>query len=438
MLFTAAGKSVAENFLPMSSVPTLPEKVDGAPAMDTVALVPAPTSILDQQSLARAFLSFSQAASSLEHSYSQLQSEIRRLRRELAETHHDLDSSREEIHRVRRYSKQILEGLPCGVLVIAQDGTVALSNPETERLLGVNPRVEFPASIRGLFDQTSGDKEVDLQMASGSQHWVAIRRTAISLDQERAAIFILQDISERKLLEQEQEKFQRRQALADMSALLAHEIRNPLGSLELFAGLLAESRLNKDENQWVKHLQAGLRSLTATVNNVLHFHAPPKLSLSPVSVNELMRWLGEFLRPAADRARVRLELVPIQAEVFVAADRHRIEQVLLNLALNSFHFMPQGGVLKISSRFHKWPAPRRVRIEVADTGPGISPGDEERIFEAGFSTRSGSPGLGLAVCRTIMKQHGGGIRVDPCSEHGATFILELPPLEEMHAGDDKS
>src|SRR5205807_6991523 len=85
-----------------------------------------------------------------------------------------------------------------------------------------------------------------------------------------ASIFILRDVSEAKRLVRERDKLRREQALAEMSAILAHEIRNPLGSLELFAGLLAGSALSPECRQWVEHVQAGLRTLAATVNNVLH------------------------------------------------------------------------------------------------------------------------------------------------------------------------
>ena len=236
-------------------------------------------------------------------------------------------------------------------------------------------------------------------------------------------------LSENQRLQREHEMLRRRQALAELSATLAHELRNPLGSLELFAGLLAESELDSEKRNWVEHLQAGLRTLAATVNNVLQFHSQPPPGLAPTDLGQLLRSLAQFLRPLAQRAKVHLEVVPPDGAV-VAADRHRLEQVLLNLALNSFHFMPSGGVLRIVGRANA--GERRILIDVADTGPGIVLENLCRIFEPGFTTRAGSPGLGLAVCKTIMEQHGGSIQASSRPGRGATFTLEFPVSREAH------
>ncbi|MGB9236025.1 MAG: ATP-binding protein, partial [Terriglobales bacterium] len=112
-------------------------------------------------------------------------------------------------------------------------------------------------------------------------------------------------------------------------------------------------------------------------------------------------------------------------------DRHLLEQVLLNLALNAFHFMPGGGWLAIQGVDC---GAAGVEIEVRDTGPGISEQDLPRIFEAGFTTRPGSTGLGLAVCRRIMEQHNGTIAAESKAGQGASFRLRLPATLEPRDG----
>jgi signal transduction histidine kinase len=217
----------------------------------------------------------------------------------------------------------------------------------------------------------------------------------------------------------------------EVSALLAHEIRNPLGSLELFAGLLAEANLVGESRRWIEHVQAGLRTLSATVNNVLHLHNTPQPELAPIDAGQLLDWAYDFLLPLAKQARVEMQIINGLNGVMIQADRHRLEQVLLNLALNAFRFMPGGGWLSI--RGIETGSPGRLResggtveIAVRDTGPGIAPDDLARIFEAGFSTRPGTSGLGLAVCRRILEQHWGTIAVQSRPGHGATFRLCLP------------
>jgi two-component system sensor histidine kinase AtoS len=108
--------------------------------------------------------------------------------------------------------------------------------------------------------------------------------------------------------------------------------------------------------------------------------------------------------------------------VWFAGDRHRLEQVLLNLVLNALRAMPGGGWVEIAGQIDA----NAATISVSDTGPGVQPGDGAKIFEPGFSTSPGSPGLGLAVCRKIVEQHGGRLDAGNRLGAGASFTLTLP------------
>ena len=405
--------------------------------------------------LARAFASFTEAAGSLERTYGQLQGQVAHLRQELEGTNRDLATSLEENHRIRERLRRILEGLPCGVLVIEDGARISTLNPEAARLLGgsFESADALPAALSVALErarQTGEEPELPLalpdslpdtlpqsgldQSSSTRQAkpvWVAIRHAWLEQSEAHAtSVFILRDVSEAKKLEHDREHLRRQQALVEMSALLAHEIRNPLGSLELFAGLLAEANLEAESHGWIEHVQAGLRTLSATVNNVLHLHNTPQPELAPTDAGQFLDWAYNFLLPLAKQARVEMQIVNGLNGVTIHADRHRLEQVLLNLALNAFRFMPGGGWLSIRG-VDRAPAGSEesdegVEIVVRDTGPGIAPGDLPRIFEAGFSTRDGSSGLGLAVCHRILEQHGGSITVESRPGCGATFRLRLP------------
>jgi two-component system sensor histidine kinase FlrB len=406
--------------------------------------------------LARAFASFTEAAGSLERTYGQLQGEVGHLRQELEGTNRDLATSLEENRRIRERLRRILEGLPCGVLVIEAGSRIATLNPEAARQLGrsFESVQELSAALAAALDraretgeesewrlsdrsQISSDHASSDQASSPAEGpaWVAIRHAWLEEGPAHAtSVFILRDISEAKKLEQEREQLRRQQALVEMSALLAHEIRNPLGSLELFAGLLAEANLEGESHRWIEHVQAGLRTLSATVNNVLHLHNTPQPDLAPTDLGQLLDWAYEFLLPLAKQARVELQVTNGLRGVTVPADRHRLEQVLLNLALNAFRFMPGGGWLSIRGMDCRSPEGLEgegegVEIEVRDTGPGIASSDLPRIFDAGFSTRPGSSGLGLAVCRRILEQHGGSIQAESTPGEGATLRLRLPRRE---------
>jgi two-component system, sensor histidine kinase FlrB len=380
--------------------------------------------VLGQRALAKAFASFSEAAGSLERSYGQLQEEVARLRCELEQSNLELANSMEQNRHMRVRLDRILEALPCGVLVTEPDGRVSISNPETQRQIGVLNDSRLPGWLEDLLQQVPGDHS-ELEYSRGDAHtaWTAIRCAQLSTEVGGSSIFILQDITAAKRMEQERERLRQRQALVELAATLAHEIRNPLGSLELFSGLLANADLEPEPRRWVEHLQAGLRSVAATVNNVLQFHSEPAPELAPTDIGILLNSVYEFLQPLAMQGQVRMVLEHDLEFVLVAADRHRLQQVFFNLALNAFRFMAHGGVLKITGEILNQ---RRIRIAFQDSGAGISGENLKSIFHPGFTTRPGSPGLGLAVSKKIVEQHAGKIDVTSTPGEGATFTLDFP------------
>ncbi|HLW89236.1 MAG TPA: ATP-binding protein [Terriglobales bacterium] len=387
----------------------------------------------DEQFLLQAFSSFAEAAGSLEHSYGLLRGEVSRLRCELEESNGGLARSLEENRTMRQHLDRILEGLPCGVLVVAENGEISRVNPEGRRLLAPDNGPEpFPAHISGigselreLLDQARAQAgEHEQKVSNGPECWLAVRHAALPEVGAQSSVFILRDISESKRLERAEQRLLREQALGEMSAVLAHEIRNPLGSLELFAGLLAEAELSRESREWVEQMQAGLRSLAATVNNVLNFHCRPEAASAPTDLGQLLDWAHDFLAPLARRARVKINLRHRLAGVMIPGDRHRLEQVLLNLLLNGVHALPGGGWMELAGGTA--PDGESVRITVRDTGPGIDAECLPKIFDPGFSTRLGSPGMGLAVCRKIVEQHGGAITAASRPGQGAVFTLTFP------------
>lgn len=439
----------------MSSLPIasrMPLPVSNVQAAG-LATYPAACTAEAEQFLLRAFSSFAEAAGSLERSYGLLRAEVTGLRHQLEESNASLSQSLEKNRRMRQHLNRIVEGLPCGVLAMGKDGTFSLLNPEGERLLAACSYSEEKEAKPGRSAETSevkfqstsalhrelqqflerarfgtSEQEQNFPDAEGGTRWLAVRHAAVPDDPECASIFILRDVSESKRLDEEREQLRRGQALAEMSAMLAHEIRNPLGSLELFAGLLGEIDLPEEQSLWVGHVQAGLRNLAATVNNVLHFHSLPESQRAPIDLGQLLHWTQEFLTPLARQSRVEVQQRNSLHGVFFAADRHRLEQVLLNLSLNALRSMPGGGWLELSGRRvqRQGKEKEELVIAVTDTGPGIAPENLQKIFEPGFSTRAGSPGLGLAVCRKIVEQHGGKIEAASRPGAGATFTLRFP------------
>jgi len=379
--------------------------------------------------LAEVFDTFIATASRMEISYGQLQGEVAQLRRELEDRNAALESSLTETQTVRTALHRILEALPCGVIVIDhKNSVISLINPEAKRLTGIlnSDFKALPIRIQeALTSAVSSNDEFEFSLQTESTNrWLAVRRSAGSKDQ---AILILRDVTSQKEIERQREASRNMLALGEMSAVLAHEVRNPLSSMELWTGLLAKQPDNDEETKyWIENLQAGVRTLSATVNNVLQFHGRGTGNQIRLKLATVLQNGFAFISPLADQAGIKLTLNPGPKEIEISGDPNGLQQVILNLAINAFRHTTIGGAVIISVRLKEDLS--GVVLEFIDTGKGISEANLPRLFEAGFSGSGQTPGLGLTVCKRIVEQHQGTISVESQLGKGTKFTLEFPIL----------
>jgi two-component system sensor histidine kinase FlrB len=413
--------------------------------METVA----PPPPMANAQLADAFSSFIAAAGRLEHSHWQLHDEVAHLRTQLEERNRDLASSLAENERMRIALRQILDALPCGVAVLEPGNKqIVLLNPEAQRLLEISTDrapawSNLPERIRTVLDAEGcpawkqGDEHDFCFEGNGKRRWVTVRYSTMvdaepGNDRERIntrSILICRDTTTSKEAEQERETSRHMVALAEMATVLAHEIRNPLGSMELLTGLLAgDGGLSEDSKQCVQHLQAGVRSLAAVVNNVLRFHSSGVSNLQPAKLSEALRSAANFVQPLARQSGIALNLQLTLGTAEIAADAGGLQQVILNLVCNALRHTSAGGNITVAGNIELRDDSKIAVVEVGDTGNGIRPEDLPHIFEPGFSTTKQSPGLGLTVCQRIVEQHRGTIAVRSQLGKGTTFRMEFPVL----------
>jgi signal transduction histidine kinase len=402
-------------------------------------------SLQSPQLLADAFSEFISASSLLESSYRDLQREVGHLGTELAERNAALTRSLAENEAMRGVLQQMIESMPCGVVVLDTAEMIVTINPEGRRLLELGS-----AQVRTLRDVATVSS-VDLEMlvagveqqvehevciaCDETKRWLAISKRRLSGASLRPSagsgkcglqsIWILRDVTATKEAEQEREAARSAMALAEVSAILAHEIRNPLASMELFAGLLVDDP--EQTPLWVSHLRAGIRLLSATVNNVLSLHGGSSVALMPIELSACVRDGVEFVRPIAEQAGVTLSFRS-DDELKIQGSENQLRQVLLNLICNAIRHTPAGGKVMVTTRGVGREGRLRAVVEVSDTGCGIAVQTIGRVFEAGFSAQGDTPGLGLAVCKRLVDGHGGEIRVRSRVHGGSTFEMEFPTL----------
>ena len=389
--------------------------------------------------LTDAFNAFMATAGRMEASYTQLQGEIAQLRSELEDRNAALTLSLEENKNIREALQRILEALPCGVIVI-ESSNIILMNPEAQRLTGLSGSrglnlEEFPSEVRTRL-RSALDREDEHEFSiqnGGATSWISIRRSHEPVHHEVAgamrerSILIVRDITSRKKAELQREQSRNMVSLGEMAAVLAHEIRNPLSSLELWTGLLAKQPAADDESKFVvENLQAGVRSISATINNILQFHNSGTVNHVPLKLLPVLQSSVAFVRPLAEQAGIKLNLRASLGNAEISGDSNSLQQVILNLAINAFRHTARGGTFSIDA--HLVGDGRRAKISFADGGEGISETDLPYLFQSKAGRSTNGPGLGLIICRRVIEQHAGTISVESQRGRGTTFFVELPLL----------
>jgi len=241
-----------------------------------------------------------------------------------------------------------------------------------------------------------------------------LRAKVLELEETRALVIRHQ----RLLLESE-----RFRALGEMSARVAHEIRNPLVAIGGFTGRLLRRKGAGDPDLLdLRIILEETQRLERILEQLLDYARPRyPVKLAATSVPALLDSTASIVTELLKQQGIALKVEVGEGLPDVAADRDRLRQLLLDLIRNAQDEMPGGGAITLRATAH---GENGVEIEVLDTGPGIRAGDEERIFEPFYTTKPGGSGLGLAVARRIAEEHGAGL--EATAGPGGRFVLHLP------------
>ncbi len=245
----------------------------------------------------------------------------------------------------------------------------------------------------------------------------------------------VKDVTAEKNLQQQIIQSERLAVVGKMSANVAHEIKNPLGTIVLNAELLEDelSRWGEAQTEEARQLLGVIKSeidrLLEVIEEYLQFARLPKLRLEAGNINEVVSNLLFFLREEASGRNVLIQEELSNFLPPVLMDAKQLRQALLNIIKNSFEAMPTGGKLTVSTS-HK---DGRVEIVIADTGRGIPEENLDLIFTPFFSTKHGGTGLGLSITSHIIQEHQGNISVKSYVDLGTIFTISFPVL----AGEDK-
>ena len=403
--------------------------------------LPSPPDQANGALLAQAFQDFDQAASVLQQSYAALTTRLHEMDLELAQTNATLRKHLKETEEMRAHLTAILESLDTGVLVADRDGTVTRCNAAAEKMLGI-PResLEGRSSLEIMREAGMDRREYPLMLHGG----MALSMTQTELNDPAGEaigrLHLFHDVTKVRHLEERLQRRNRLAAMGEMVGCIAHEIRNPLGSVELFASMLRKDLQESPHLQsYAEHISMAVQSMDRLLANLLVYMKPNRSQAAWYDTETLVRETLTMAAHAVSGSAIKVRFDPDPLASRIWCDAAQMKQVLLNLIMNAVQAMPQGGTLSITAqadRRRKGSDAAGLRLTVRDTGSGIAPEHQSRIFDPFFTTKDDGTGLGLAIVHALVEAHGGRIDVESVMGHGTAFIVTLPgkpDAREPHA-----
>jgi two-component system sensor histidine kinase PilS (NtrC family) len=359
-----------------------------------------------------------------------------------------LHSASTELKRARLETGDILRHLNCGLITINKHGDIVYFNRAAETILdlketevsGLHCRSVFAGRLELLADnlltvldsrEWLSRSEFDIVDKNGKKTPLGIS-TSMLCDEDfgvRGVIAIFQDLTEVKQLEKKMRRADRMAAIGELSACIAHEIRNPLASISGSVEVL-KNELNLDGDN--EHLMSLIIKETARLNTILSdfllFARIGRSQLRKVELNGVVSDIIDLIRrhPSYNQ-RIRFEFLTDKHMTYIAGDEDQLKQLLLNLAVNACEaFSSGGGTIEFAISES---GGSMARLSIRDNGPGIDNEHLEKIFLPFFSTKKSGTGLGLAIVSRLVEAMDGKISVQNRPNGGAEFRLyfrEIP------------
>jgi signal transduction histidine kinase len=360
-----------------------------------------------------------------------------------------------ELRQLSRFNKKVLDNIRSGVVTTNLAGNIRYANllagemcPRVRRPRPETAPVHFDDLFRGVMEPqgplarflASGADadvtEVECHAGAGVVFPARLRITRMHDDLLNGAVIvgIFDDLSEHKQMEEAIRRNDRLRSLGQLSASVAHEIRNPLAGIATTAELLGE-KLRGDANteKYIRTMLDEIARLDGIVRSLLAFARPPRPQFARCDVADVLDRVQSLVSEQAAARSVHVDFVAPQAGTLCVADSMQLTQVLLNLVLNAIQACAPGDDASVETRASViTDAGRFVELVVSDRGPGVPESVRRSMFEPFVSTKTQGTGLGLAICRQIVEDHRGTITCD-FLERGTRFAVRIPAFDDSAA-----
>ena len=405
--------------------------------------------IHSQAGLTKAFEVFNQTLGGFMEAYHKLEEKVEVVNHRLEAANSELEEKMTELAAMKEYTESILESMPSGVLVVDMNGLVnnvncaflALTGLTAEKVLGRLANQVVQINVCWVIDKLRNEggthyEEKRLVRSNGESVPVSCSVALLHDKKNRpvGGVIIYHDRTLEKELESRLRKKEQLALLGQMSASVAHEIRNPLGGIEGFASLLSRDLEDDiDKKKLADNIVTGVRDLNKTVTELLEFTKPYDMCRAYFDLSLLVDESLMLIKSGYEVDKIKITRDFPGSDWSVHADRDRFKQVLNNLILNAVQAAGNDNaeVVLRGKRQVEYKSGKYFCLEVIDSGCGIPPKIIETIFNPFFTTRARGTGLGLAIANKIVELHHGGIEVESEPGQKTVFRVYIPEGESI-------
>ncbi len=353
---------------------------------------------------------------------------------ELKEKEKELEKLRmfaeERAVRMEAYNENILQSVPSGVVSIDNSKKVKSINQAAESILGIKAKEVIDTDINEIFDEplitimktnkTISRGEYPYVIKDNRHIWLGVTTSQLknAVDETIGQISVFTDLTDIKALQAQVELKQRLSQLGEMSAGIAHELRNSMSVISGYAKLLSK-KVETSNRTAVDAISAEIKSMDRIISELLSFAKPTVLNMLDVDLESIAR---ETVTAVVGDSETITVSIKTEGPVFFKADEVLLRQALTNLFINAVEAMPGGGSLEIEVAHLQG----KAEINIKDTGQGIPDNIRQKMFLPFYTTKPKGIGLGLALVQKIIVSHGGSIEVDSREGQGTTFRIIMP------------
>lgn len=332
---------------------------------------------------------------------------------------------------LRLYNERIINSVASGIMVVKNNGVITTVNPEAERVFGYKKDELLEYSIKSIegieqlwekmekamkTGQPIIRDEVEILNKAGDRIPIGFNITPLDEFEARASgcVLIFKDLSEIRRLEEKVKQNERLSYLGKMASWVAHEIRNPLTSIDGFAQLLTTTQDKEKMKVYIEEIRKGVHRINHIVDDILTFARPKKMEYSKINLYKLINDIVKNIK-----VEVKFEGIE---EPLVKGEEESLRRLFVNLITNSLEAMDESGLLIIDFKKDE----NYLLTEIIDNGKGIDERDLKNIFTPFFTTKPRGTGLGLAIVKKIVDDHNGMIDIESKLGQGTKISVRLP------------